>query len=96
MRLEAGIGHDTLHARVADAHFSAIDRTLQCLALAGRCFSFTVFSTTLSFIAALSGVRPGGLERPFDQTIDAGLGKIVLSALTHNRHDREPALARLV
>src|SRR5258708_33514614 len=41
---------------------SAIDRTLQCVALAGR--SFTVFSTTLSFMAALSGFRPGGLERP--------------------------------
>src|SRR6202035_627880 len=37
-------------------------RTLQCVALTGR--SFTVFSTTLSLIAALIGFRPGGLERP--------------------------------
>src|SRR6266702_3901083 len=41
---------------------SAMDRTLQCVALAGR--SLTVFSTTASLTAALSGLRPGGLERP--------------------------------
>jgi hypothetical protein len=41
----------------------AMVRTLQCVALTGR--SFTVFSTTLSLIAALIGSRPGGLERPF-------------------------------
>src|SRR5450631_184678 len=73
---------------------SAIDRTLQCVALAGR--SFTVFSTTLSFMAALSGFSARRLGAAFDQTIDAGLGKIVLPApdgglrnpdLTHNRHD---------
>src|SRR6202022_780807 len=56
MRPEAVFGPDALHG-------SAIDRTLQCVALAGR--SFTVFSTTLSFMAALSGFRPGGLGRPF-------------------------------
>ena len=37
-------------------------RTLQWVALAGR--SFTVFSTTASFIARLNGFLPGGLERP--------------------------------
>src|SRR5664279_4828179 len=40
----------------------AMLRTLQCVALTGR--SFTVFSTTLSLIAALIGFLPGGLERP--------------------------------
>jgi hypothetical protein len=41
---------------------AAIDRTLQCVALAGR--SFIVFSTTLSLISSASGFLPGGLERP--------------------------------
>src|SRR5260370_7393993 len=42
---------------------SAIDRTLQCVALAGGLF--TVFSAALGFMAALGGFWPGGLVRPF-------------------------------
>src|SRR5450432_357505 len=94
MRLEAVFGPDALHARVADAHFfrhrsHAPVRGIGGTLLHGLLDDLELHGST----ERLSARRLGAA---FDQTIDAGLGKIVLPApdgglrnpdLTHNRHD---------
>src|ERR1700732_2931491 len=70
--------------------FLAMVRTLQYVALTGC--SFTVFSTTLSLVAALVGFHGA----TFHEAFDTGFGKILLPApnrglgdadLMHDRHD---------
>src|SRR6476646_7693960 len=94
MRLEAVFGPDALHARVADAHFFRHRSHAPVCGIGGTLLHGPLDDLELHSSAERLSARRLGAA--FDQTIDAGLGKIVLPApdgglrnpdLTHNRHD---------
>src|SRR6476646_7305252 len=94
MRLEAVFGPDALHARVADAHFFRHRSHAPVRGIGGTLLHGPLDDLELHSSAERLSARRLGAA--FDQTIDAGLGKIVLPApdgglrnpdLTHNRHD---------
>ena len=94
MRLEAVLGPDALHARVADAHFFRHRSHAPVRGIGGTLLHGLLDDLELHGGAERLSARRLGAA--FDQTIDPGLGKIVLPApdgglrnpdLTHNRHD---------
>jgi hypothetical protein len=94
VRLEAMFGPDALHARVADAHFFRHRSHAPVRGIGGTLLHGLLDDLELHGSAERLSARRLGAA--FDQTIDAGLGKIVLPApdgglrnpdLTHDRHD---------
>ena len=94
MRLEAVFGPDALHARMADAHFFRHRSHAPVRGIGGTLLHGLL--DDLEFHGSAERLSARRLGAAFDQTIDTGLGKIVLPApdgglrnpdLTHNRHD---------
>jgi len=94
VRLEAVFGPDALHARVADAHLFRHRSHAPVRGIGGTLLHGLLDDLKLDGSTERLSARRLGAT--FDQTIDAGLGKIVLPApdgglrdpdLTHHRHD---------